>query len=110
VSDVNRTDMRCLSSLIFNNDKFVEVVLALAGWDAPTVTTQQLARQLRINHDLVKKVLTRLAAANLVKTQERVGGKRGALPYEIQPQPAWDALVDLAGTLAAGDVGWRTAE
>lgn len=98
--------MRELSSAIFNNDKFVEVVLALDQWDGPTVTAQQLATQLRINHDLVKKVLNRLEIANIVKTRERIGGSRGALPYEIQPQPAWDALVALARILAGGET-WK---
>jgi hypothetical protein len=97
---MSQADTRDLSSAIFNNDKFVEVVLALARWDGPGVTAQQLARQLFVNHDLVKKVLVRLTAANFVKPQERVGGKRGALPYEIQPGPAWTALVALARELA----------
>lgn len=97
--------MRDVSSAIFNNDKFVEVVLALARWVGPTVTAQELASQLRISHDLVKKVLIRLGAASLVKTRERVGGRRGALPYEIQRGPEWGALVALAGALAGDGPG-----
>lgn len=97
---MSRNDERDLSAAIFNNDKFAEVVVALASWDGPTVTAQQLARQLAVNHDLVKKVLVRLEAASLVKTQSRVGGRRGALPHEIQRGPTWDALVALASSLA----------
>lgn len=97
---MNQADIRDLSSSVFNNGKFVEVVLALDRWGESTVTAQQLATQLRLNHDLVKKVLVRLSSASLVKSQERIGGKRGALPYEVQRGLEWNALVALATALA----------
>jgi predicted transcriptional regulator len=96
---MERSDVRAVSSMIFNNDKFIEVVDALAAWDRPAVTAQEVARDLGINHDLVKKVLNRLEAAGLLKRQERIGGRRGVLPFEIQQGPVWDALTRLVRTL-----------
>lgn len=91
-------DTRRISAAIFNNDKLIEVVLALDS-DGPQATAQQIARRLVINHDLVKKVLVRLEAAGLVKEMPRVGGRRGALPYEVQAGDEWRALLSLCRAL-----------
>lgn len=99
---MDRAATRTFSSRIFNNDKFIEVVLVLDRWDRPTFTAQEVARELSVNHDLVKKVLNRLEDAGLIKRQERLGGTRGALPYQVQPGPIWASLVAFA---KAGDRG-----
>jgi ribosomal protein S25 len=93
-------DTRARSATIFNNDKFVEVVLALERERPAVVTAQQLAHAIGINHDLVTKVLRRLHEEELVKQRDRIGGRRGALPYEVQDGEEWQALVGLARALA----------
>jgi hypothetical protein len=93
-------DTRRRSGAVFNNDKFIEVVLAFADQQG-TPTTQEVARRVGVNHDLAKKVIVRLEAAGLVKGLPRVGGARGPLPYEVQRGAEWDALVTLARALQA---------
>lgn len=88
-----------MSSAVFGNDKMVDVVLALDGWSG-TPIAQQIARQIGVQHDLVRKVLTRLETAGLVKALPRAGGSRGPVPWEVQAGPEWSALVLLARTLA----------
>lgn len=88
--------IRAVSSTLFNNDKFIEVIGALATWDRPMFTTQEIATKVGINHGLAKKVIDRLEALDVIKAHERLGGTRGALPFELQPSPTWDALVSLA--------------
>ncbi|RZS91152.1 hypothetical protein EV189_0386 [Motilibacter rhizosphaerae] len=93
--------VREVSSALFNNDKMIEVVLELDRWRGVGVTTRELARTIGIADDLVKKVILRLLDAGLVKQLNRVGGRRGPLPYEVQETAAWRALVDLATALKA---------
>jgi ribosomal protein S25 len=88
-----------LSSAVFNNSKFVEVVLAMDA--ARLATTQEVANLVGINHDLAGKVLRRLADAGLVKAHPRTGGSRGPMPYEVQENTQWRALVTLAMALRA---------
>lgn len=87
------------SSAVFGNDKVMEVVLALHRWPGPAVTAQELARATNINHDLVKRVLTRLELVSVVKPLDRIGGTRGPLPYEVLPGATWSALVELSVVL-----------
>lgn len=93
-------DTRRMSAAVFNNGKFVDVVLVLDS-EGPHATAQQIARRAGINHDLAKKVLVRLQDAGLVKGLARVGGSRGALPYEVQPGECWQSLVTLCRALRA---------
>ena len=94
-------ETRSASSALFNNDKLVEVVLELDRWTGASVTTREVARNLGISDDLVKKVLIRLLAVGLLKELPRVGGSRGPLPYEVQVGRQWSALVDLAKSLSS---------
>jgi hypothetical protein len=96
---VDSPQVRQLSSALFNNDKMVEVVLELDRWGGVPLTTRELARSLRINDDLVKKVLIRLVLAGLLKELPRIGGPRGPLPYAVQEGHTWSALVKLAASL-----------
>jgi len=99
---MDRDATRTVSATLFNNDKLVEVVLAIARWDGPAFTIQEIATKVAINHDLAKKVVNRLEAVDMLKRQPRLGGRRGALPFEVQGGRAWDALVRLAEAIAAG--------
>lgn len=92
--------VRRASSAMFNNDKFVEVVLTLDRLGG-TPTTTELARSIGISNDLVMKVLKRLIELGFVKGLPRTGGVRGPLPYEVQQGPPWRALAVLCETLAA---------
>lgn len=94
---MERAETRRTSSAVFGNDKFIEVVLSLAP--EPHATAQQLVDRTGINHDLVKKVLVRLESAGMVKAQARIGGVRGALPYDVQDGPEWSALLALCTRL-----------
>lgn len=91
---------RRMSSAVFGNDKFVEIVLALAS--GSHATAQQLVDKTGINHDLVKRVLVRLESAGMVKAQARIGGVRGTLPYDVQDSPEWRALLALCTRLQSG--------
>jgi hypothetical protein len=93
------SENRRLSAAIFNNDKFVEVVLALDDLGG-TPTAQEVARHVGVNHDLAKAVLRRLKTADLVKAGVRSVGTRGPLPYEVQACPEWSSLVHLCRALA----------
>jgi DNA-binding transcriptional ArsR family regulator len=86
-------EARRLSSSLFNNDKLADVVgvLDVEG----TATAQEIARAIGVTHDLVKAVLVRLGEAGLVKALPRIGGTRGALPYEVQRGDEWRALAAL---------------
>ncbi len=86
-------EARRLSSSLFNNDKFAEVVWVLDREEV--ATAQQVARTIGVTHDLAKAVLVRLEAAGLVKAQQRIGGTRGPLPYKVQRGAEWRALVAL---------------
>jgi predicted ArsR family transcriptional regulator len=86
-------EARRLSALLFNNEKFAEVV-GILDRDG-VATAQEVARAIGVTHDLAKIVLVRLGEAGLVKTLPRIGGSRGALPYEIQRGDRWQALAAL---------------
>lgn len=88
------------SADVFGNDKWIEVVGALNEMSG-TPIAQEIARRLGINHDLVMKVLTRLESGQMVKRLPRSGGRRGPVPWEVQPSPIWHAMVDLCRKLAA---------
>lgn len=95
--DVEAT--RDLSAAVFGNGKWVEVVLTLdrAGG---TPNSQQIARAIGVNSDLVTDVLRRLDAAGLVKALPRIGHpKKGVVPWEVQPGPLWTALLAVARLL-----------
>src|SRR5437879_3753827 len=89
---------RDLSAAIFNNDKFVEVVLALDSENV-AASCQEIADRVGINHGLARKVLVRLQAAELVKPLPRIGGRRGVVPWEVQRGPEWAVLVAVCHAL-----------
>jgi hypothetical protein len=95
---VTTAETRRLSAALFGNDKFAEVVVALETLGR-TATAQEIANEIRVGHDLVRKVLLRLSDAHLVKARERIGGRRGALPYEVTSNPEWGVLVNMCRSL-----------
>ena len=96
---MNQEGSRGVSTAVFNNSRWIDVVLALDAWTG-TPITQQLANDLNVMPDLVKKVLVRLEAAHLAKPLPREGGARGPVPWEVQRGPEWSALVEVCAALA----------
>jgi hypothetical protein len=89
------------SAKIFGNDKFAEVVCALAGLGG-IATAQQVSKRTLIDHSMVRDVLVRLADAGVVGRLPRAS-TRAAQYYEvITVNEHWDPLLRLA-TAICGD-------
>jgi len=92
---------RPLSAALFGNEKFAEVVVALAG-QRGAATAQQLSKLTRIDHSLVRNVLLRAVAAKIVEPLPRTGGARSEQYYQPSTGELWNATCALA-RIVAGD-------
>lgn len=91
--------VRRVSAKIFGNEKFVEVVCALAAQGCCAATAQMICKQTGIDHPMVRDVLVRLAEAGVATPLPRVSS-RAPLYYEVEPNdPVWLAIKALAGTI-----------
>lgn len=92
-----RQATRSVSSALFDNEKFVEVVLALNA--SGSAHAQALATTLTIPQSLVRAVLQRLQRGGLVEALPRAH-RRAALYYEpTRTGDRWRALVRLCQAL-----------
>jgi DNA-binding IclR family transcriptional regulator len=92
---VNAQTTRELSAAVFGNEKFAEVLRALAQ-QGGAATAQQLSKQIRVDHSMVRSVLLRAVAAGVVETLPRTGGSRSAQYYQPTDTELWRATLALA--------------
>jgi len=90
---------------IFNNAAFADVVttadrLMAAAADG-TVTTRQVAAELRLSDSTVRPVMGRLIAAQLLDELPRVGPANGPRLFHRRNQDRWSALSTLIATVQA---------
>ncbi|WP_237570822.1 hypothetical protein [Mycolicibacterium lacusdiani] len=89
------------SSALFNNRYLVSVVRAITRIGGATAfTTRELAVETRLPDSLVRPVLQRLLAAELLYEDHRLPGMRGAKYFRTAPGTAWAELEALCHALA----------
>ncbi len=95
---MSTTSLRLASAKIFGNEKFAEVVRALAA-ESNIATAQQLAKRTQIDHSMVRDVLVRLTEAGVITPLPRATSR--AMQYYEAPADAsiWVTLVRLAMAL-----------
>lgn len=95
-----RRDARVVSSALFGNAAFAEVVtsadtiLAAAGHSA-TVTTRQVAAATGAADSVVRPVMHRLAAAGLLVPLPKTGAANGPQLFVRAHPSSWQALISL---------------
>lgn len=105
-SDIS--EIRRRSAALFGNEKAVEVILAMARSEAPhSVTAQDVSRSTTIAHSLVRDVLVRLVASDVLVAVPKVGGARAAQYYQPRADFAWSQLVNLAELVEARSIARR---
>jgi len=93
-----------LSAALFNNSYYADVVLAIAAIARTSehfVTTRKIAAKTRIGDSLVRPVVLRLEAGELLDRLPRMGGRRSEQNYKRSTSAQWVALVKLCQTLGA---------
>ncbi|MBA3915345.1 MAG: hypothetical protein H0X25_16125 [Acidobacteriales bacterium] len=102
--DSAEAEARRLRSLaLFGNRYFADVVLAVDALATPPeglATVRQVAAALGLADSLVRPVILRLAAAQVVVDLPRLGGPRSALHYRVTTSSTWEPLVALASGAA----------
>lgn len=94
---------RQLSSSLFNNIYFADVVLqiaALASAPDEFVTTRKIASACGLGDSVVRTVVVRLEAAEMLRRLPRMGGPRSEQNFSRSISAQWDGLVALCGSLA----------
>jgi hypothetical protein len=92
-----------LSAALFNNTYFAEVVLTIAGLarrPEQFVTTRKIASASGLGDSLVRPVVLRLEAAELLYRLPRLAGRRGEQHFERYAAPHWNRLVRLCASLS----------
>lgn len=101
---------RRLSSSLFNNMYFADVVLQIATL-APTrggfVTTRKLAAACGLGDSVVRTVVVRLEAAKMLRRLPRMSGPRSEQNFSLPTSNKWDNLVALCRSLARPDADAR---
>jgi hypothetical protein len=95
----NQKLIRDRSSAAFGNEKFIEIVIALASTPSGSATASQLETMTGIRHPMITPVLNRLIAAEMLLALPQAY-RRAQQYYEVQACPSWDALVRLCRELA----------
>ena len=97
---VNELDVaRRQSAALFNNEKLVEIVLAVEK-AAGVTHAQELSRATSISHSLVRAVLIKLVGAGALIALPKSGGARSTQYYQPIDGELWSALVALAKVIA----------
>lgn len=86
---------RAVSAALFGNEKFAEVIVALAAEEG-AATAQQLSKSTGIDHSMVRSVLLRAATAGIVDALPRTGGSRSAQYYQPVASELWSTTTALA--------------
>ena len=105
-SDIS--ELRRRSAALFGNEKAVEVILAMARTEAPhSVTAQDVSRATEIAHSLVRDVLVRLVASDVLVAVPKVGGSRAAQYYQPRADFGWTQLVAVAELVESRSVAGK---
>lgn len=92
---MSESRLRVVSAKVFGNAKVIEVVLALVD-ESSVATAKAIAARTGIDHSLVRDVLVRFVAADILQTLPRTAA-RAPLFYAADPDDAaWQLLVQLA--------------
>ena len=97
---------RQLSSSLFNNIYFADVVLqiaALAATPDEFVTTRKIASACGLGDSVVRTVVVRLEAAEMLRRLPRIGGPRSEQNFSRSISAQWDGLVALCRSLTRSD-------
>ena len=97
---------RQISSSLFNNIYFADVVLqiaALAATPDEFVTTRKIASACGLGDSVVRTVVVRLEAAEMLRRLPRMGGPRSEQNFARSVSAQWDGLVALCRTLTRSD-------
>jgi hypothetical protein len=110
VADSKGEARRSLSSSLFNNTYFADVVLQIAAL-APTpgefVTTRKIASACGLGDSVVRTVVVRLEAAEMLHRLPRMSGPRSEQNFSRSTSNGWNGLVDLCRSLASSDADAR---
>jgi hypothetical protein len=102
------SEVRRRSAALFGNEKAVEVILAMARTEAPhSVTAQDVSKSTAIAHSLVRDVLVRLVASDVLIAVPKVGGSRAAQYYQPRADFAWSELVAIAELVESRSIARR---
>lgn len=99
------------SAALFNNSYYVDVVLQIAALSRKPhdfVTTRKIAAASGLSDSLVRPVVLRLEAAELLRRLPRMRGRRGEQHFARSTSSGWINLVRLCRSL--DDAGLRAAE
>ena len=88
---------------IFNNMAFADVVMTadglLAGSADGTLTTRQVAAALGLSDSVVRPVMVRLAAAQLLDDLPKMGAANGPRLFHRRNEDRWTAICALIATI-----------
>ncbi len=96
------------SAALFGNSAMLGVVLAVAELTpAPEdfVTVRAIASRTGMSDSVVRPVMLRLAAAEMVQPLPKASGRRGPQYYQVVPGEVWSSLVRLSHSLHGHPVG-----
>lgn len=93
------------SSALFENAYVLPVSAAIAQLSDGQFTQRRLAAALNVSDNLVKPVLTRLRAAELVKDAGRVSGRGGGQLVQRLPSAYWVWVEAICAELLGDDLG-----
>lgn len=99
------------SAALFNNTYYADVVLQIAALSRKPhhfVTTRKIAAAAGLADSLVRPVVLRLEAAELLGRLPRLGGRRGEQHFMCSTSAAWINLVRLCRSLK--ETGFEAAD
>lgn len=106
--DTEEEARRRLSSSLFNNTYFADVVLTIADLAAEPdafVTTRRIASACGAGDSVVRTVVVRLESSGLLQRLPRMGGRRSEQNYARSTGGEWNRLVALCRSLATASTG-----
>jgi ribosomal protein S25 len=102
--DQQRETRRARSAALFGNRYIAEVVAAVEVLAPPrenVVTTRMVASKTKLSDSLVRPVILRLEAAGLLAREERSGGPRSELRFQVRDEALWPAIARACAILRA---------
>ena len=99
----NAATARAHCYAIFNNMAFADVVVAvdrlMTRAADGTVTTRKVAAELRVSDSVVRPVMVRLVAAQLLDELPKVGAANGPRLFHRRNPERWSAIGTLIATM-----------